>query len=407
MLRQGVPVAIALFALRVGWQLRCYLELPASQFQHLLHDPGQTSKAYADHAGHELSLLSGKRRGMILNDFCKKTLAQLHPDSKIEEPRLGTCCNGARRSASQAEYDFSMDGRKVRCKSAQMSWGKHAKHWRVKFQHIKLPWPGFRDQAPFDELYLTIFSPDSLHIIKHDLQTRVTSSGKRTASSGHDIHVDGASGQECWQTARSQILEKLLVGGRCKLVARVELSDVEVRDWLLLEMDGVAPRQDNAYKRVPLNHMTPRLRGTRIEEIAFELDQCLHQNLSFSRHCPTANWVRGGVAVEVKHGQMRFNKGKTCWRCTFSGIKSASDSLRDLDKLNELWLAIYSPFGLHFLKHPGGKVRFCDTGAGQQAAGSDIHIYAPSHVLDVREACSEMLRKMKEWGCQPLATVHW
>ena len=54
------------------------------------------------------------------------------------------------------------------------------------------------DEPPFDDLYLTLFSPDSLHIIKHDLQTGVSTVGKRTGSNGHVIVVQAARMQECW-----------------------------------------------------------------------------------------------------------------------------------------------------------------------------------------------------------------
>ena len=153
MLRSGVPLP-SVFKLDVGWQFRS-LVLSASQFQHILNDAGRTSEVFMRHSGHALSLLSGTRRGMILQDFCRKELARLHPHSKIEEPLRSTCCNGARRSALQAEYDFGMDARKVKCRSAQMSWNRAMMRWRVLFPKVKLPRSGFWDEAAFDDLYLT------------------------------------------------------------------------------------------------------------------------------------------------------------------------------------------------------------------------------------------------------------
>ena len=182
-----------------------------------------------------------------------------------------------------------------------MSWNKARRRWRVSFKQVKLPWPGFRDRAPFDELYLTLFSPDSLYIIKHDLQTGVSAAGKRTGISGHDIEVTGASGQECWQTARSQMLDKFLAPGRCELVAQIDLSGVEVRNWQRNQMEGMTSRQDDAYQGIPLKHMTPRSRGLCIEEIAFELDQTsLQRSLSqrnssvssaFGHRCGSASFA--------------------------------------------------------------------------------------------------------------------
>ena len=396
MLRSGLHPA-SVFRLGGGWQYRC-LVLSASQFQHILNDPAQTS------------LLSGKRRGMILQELCKKELARLHPHSTIEEPMPGTCWNGARRSANNALCDFVLDNRKIECKSAQMSWSKRRTGWLVRFRHVKLP-SGYRYQAPFDDLYLTLFSPDSLYIIKHDLQTGVTAVGKQTGSDGHDIVVYGASGQECWQSARSQILDKILAPGRCKLVAQIDLSGVEVRSWLRKQMEELRAPQDYVYQNVPLSHMTTRKRGLCIEEIAFKLDQILNPNCSFSRNSSESevDWVRSGVRVECKSAQMCQNKqrGSWCWRCCFRNIKSASSGVRDLDLFDELWLAIYSPRGIHVFKHPGGQVRFSLTGLKEQHSGQDIHVYSSKNVLNVREALDEMLHKMEAWGCQPLATILW
>ena len=393
-------VSIAtLIACVFGWQLRC-LVLSASRFQHILNDPGQTSEAYLGRAGHELFLLSGKRRGMIMQELCKKELAVLHPHSTITEPSRGACCNGAQRSASQAGWDFSLGGRKVECKSAQMSWEEYGKRWVVRFWGIKLPRPGFREQAPFYDLYLTIFSPDSLYIIKHDLRMGVISVGKLTGSSGHDIQIRGARRQECWKTALSQIIDKLLAAGHCKLVTHIDLSATEVRVFLAQQMEGMAARQDTEYEGVPLSQMTPALRGLRIEEIAFEVNRMLHPNCSLSRTSSKVDWVRGEeVRVEVKHGMMLFDKGSRCWKCSFSHIKC--------DLFDELWLAIYSPFGIHFLKHPGGQVRFSLTGLREEARGKEMHVLGGQNVIDAREALDEMVQKMEAWGCQPLATILW
>ena len=404
MLRSGLHPA-SVFRLGGGWQFRC-LVLSASQFQDILNDPGQTSKTYVGHAGHELSLLSGKRRGMILNKLCKKELARLHPHSTIKEPTTGSHCDGACRSANNALYDFFLDGRKVKCKSAQLSWIEANKQWRALFHRVKLPCPCFQDQAPFDDLYLTLFSPDRLHIIRHDLQTGVCSTGKRTESQGHQICVRATRGQECWQTGLYQILNRFLTNG-CELVSSVDLSAVEVSNWLTQQMEGLTTLQDHAYEGVPLHHMVQQLRGLRIEGIAFEVDQILHPNCSFSRSSSEVDWVRGVVRVEIKSAQMCYSKVQRCWRCSFQNIKCGCQGARDRDLFDELWLAFYSPLGIHILKHPGGKVRFSLTGLQEQDDGQRVNVYSSQNVIDVRAALDQMLHKMEAWGCQPLATILW
>ena len=406
MLRTALPAVTAFFPFGFRWQQRRPLVLSASQFLHILEKPDFTSQAYNGNAGHELSLLPGTRRGTILERFCKNELARLNPNSKIEEPTEGTRCDGSRKPTSQAEYDFVLNGRKTECKSAQMSWNSNAKCWSITFCSIKLSETEFRERAPFDDLYLTIFSPDSLHIIKHDLQTRVALAGKRTKSSGHQIVVRGARRQESWQSARSQILGKLLAAGHCELVAYIDLSAKEVRAFLAQQMEGMAARQDHEYKGVPLNHTGPELRGLRIEQIGFEVDQILHPNVSFqfSRSSSNVDWVRGDVKVENKHGQMLFDQDRQCWYCGFSRIKCAGANVRETNMFDELWLVIYSPFGLHFLKHPGN----FDPGMRQSPRGRHLRLSAPKHMLDIKEALDLMLVKIEvDWGCQPLATVLW
>ena len=407
MLQPGVPVAIALvFAFNFGWQLRCHLKLPAWWFHNILNDSGRTSKVYFDHAGHELSMLCSKRH-RLLKELCKKELVRLNPNSKIEDPIEGVRCDGKRRSAYHAQYDFSMNGRQINCKSARMSWRERQKCWLVNFRGVKLQWPGYRDRVPFDDLYLILFSPDSLHIIKHDLHTGVSTCGKETGTRGHAIVVAGASGQECWQAARSQILDKFLAAGHCKLASHIDLSATEVRTWLAQHMGGTSPCLDSEYKGVPLNQMAPQLRGLRIEQIAFEVDQLLHPNCSFSRASSKVDWVRGGVKVEVKHGQMCFNKGGKSWKCSFSNIQCASSGVRARDMFDELWLAIYSPFGIHILKHPGGNVHLSLSGLKVAISGKDMHVLGGQNVIDVRKALDKMLKKMETWGCEPLATIVW
>ncbi|CAK9015822.1 unnamed protein product [Durusdinium trenchii] len=406
MLRTALPATTAVFPRGFRWPHWRPLVLSAAQFLHILKKPDLTSQAYIGNAGHELSLLSGTRRGKVLEQFCKKELARLNPNSKIEEPAEGTRFDGTRRSLYHSEYDFTMDGRKVECKSSQLSWNNHAKCWGFQFSSIKLPWLGFRDQAPFDDLYLTLFSPDSLHIIKHDLQTGVSKVGELTGRSGHKIFVSGARGQEGWQSARSQILGKLLAAGHCELVAHIDLSGTEVRAFLAEQLEGMAARQDHEYKGVPLNHTGPELRGFRIEKIAFEVDRILHPHVSFefSRSSSEVDWVRGDVKVENKHGQMLFDPGRGCWYCNFFSIKCAGANVRAHNLFDELWLAIYSPFGLHFLKHPGD----FDPSVMQGPRGKHLRLSAPRHVLDVKVALDHMLKKMEvDWGCQPLATVLW
>ena len=205
----------------------CNLVLPASQFQDIIDDVGVTSMIYKGSPGHSLSLVSGDRRGKILKDLCRKELAKMHPNSRIQDAVRGACCNGQQRGAHQAEYDFSIGKKRIECKSSFMKWSARSQEWQVLFYMVKLPWAGIRERASFDDLYLILVTPDHVDIIKHDLEMFLF---KHATSSSYRVHIAGSRKQECWKIAE-QILEKLLGReSRCSLVAQVDLSNPQVED---------------------------------------------------------------------------------------------------------------------------------------------------------------------------------
>ena len=236
----------------------CNLVLPASQFQDIIDDVGVTSMIYKASPGHSLSLVSGDRRGKILKDLCRKELAKMHPNSRIQDAVRGACCNGQQRGAHQAEYDFSIGKKRIECKSSFMKWSARSQEWQVLFYMVKLPWAGIRERASFDDLYLILVTPDHVDIIKHDLETFLF---KHATSSSYRVHIAGSRKQECWKIAYDQILEKLLGReSRCSLVAQVDLSNPQVQSWISKSLRTASTPQDDAYNRIPLSGMTSALR---------------------------------------------------------------------------------------------------------------------------------------------------
>ena len=150
-----------------------------------------------------------------------------------------------------------------------------------------------------------------------------------------------------------------------------------------------------AGKAKPLSTLNPALRGLRVQQVAYEVDQTLNRNSIFSTDCSGADWTRNGIRVEVKHGQMCFRKAEQRWTCTFSGIKCAAAGARDHDFFDELWLVVYSPLGLHFLKHPGGTRLYVTTGLQIYDCGGYISIAGPAGVQNVQAALKTILRKME------------
>lgn len=389
-------------------QCRCLVKLCSSQFQDIIDDVGVASQHYKGRAGYPLSVLSGHRRGTILQQFCRKQLAEMYPRSMIQDAVPGISGNGRRRARHQSEYGFSFDQRRIECKSSLMQWNKKRQNWLVSFSGIKLPWADVRVQAPFDDLYLMMVSPNHLDIIKHDLKTFVATNGKSTLSIGHQIRIHASRKQRCWKAARAQILDKLLSReSSCSAVAHLEFSNPGIQSWLSQSLRRAAAPQDEAYLGTPLGSMSSSLRGKRIEQIAYKVDQILHPGSIFSTGHSVVDWVRDGLGVEVKHGQMIYDKKETRWRCNFSGIKCAFDHVREQDSFDELWLVVYSPRGLHFFKHPGRNNGYVEAGLRTDSFGHCMLIRAPRGSFDFAAALEAVMQKIKDIGCQLFVEVLW
>ena len=137
--------------------------------------------------------------------------------------------NGRRRGSNTAAYDFLMGGRRVEIKNSRMAWASTERRWCVEFSSIKLPFKE-RTTSAFDDLYLVILSPESLHLIKHDLVAWVSRCGQRTAVSGHVIQVHGSRGSDCWGDALGEILGKLCDGGGCRMVYEQPFSELSFHE---------------------------------------------------------------------------------------------------------------------------------------------------------------------------------
>ena len=247
-----------------------------------------------------------------------------------------------------------------------------------------------------------------MDIIKHDLKTFVS---KHSQSESFRVCVRGKRKQKCYKTAKMQILDKLLSrDSGCSLVTQLDIRDPARQSWLSKNLRTIATLQNAAYSGVPLSSMTSSDRGLRIERIALSLDQQLHPGCAFSSS-KSVDWVRAAsgvqVGVEVKHGQMLFINETNCWVCRFSGIKCALSGAREQDSFDELWLVVYSPFRLHFFKHPGGTDCYVETGVSRAKEGQQIVFVAAGGMLDVKAALKAIMQKMETKGCRLFAEVFW
>ena len=181
------------------------------------HPPTRTEAAFQG-----VLLAASKARGGRLEQLGREVDAIRHPRAVFADAEPGKCADGSWRSQSNAEYDWMRDGLRVECKSAQLSWDKDNRRWRLRFYDVKLPHEGAA--AAFDELQLAAYTPRGVYIYQHDLKVGVSTCGKATKVTGHQIAIFGPRGKECWEEALDAILAKLDASG-CKRLAEIDFCD--------------------------------------------------------------------------------------------------------------------------------------------------------------------------------------
>lgn len=361
---------------RTTWSARgCrrYTTFAASLFQHHWEDVGLTAYPYN---WHPLALLNTARRGAVIEKWARQKLQESNPKCLVEDAVPGICVDGRQRSWNMAEYDFRCDGRKVEVKSAQLSQGVHGKRWRVRFQRIDF------QQPAFDDLYLVIFSPKWLHLVKHDLQTAMSNSGR-------EVRVFGK--HRAWEDSLDLILDKLCTIGHCQLIGKIETSD----SWIAAECEQHAGCTTPYYCGRPFASMSPQLRGFRIERLLREVDQLLHPEMIWSRpssdlqhHSHMADWIRGETRVEAKSSQLSLSSAKK-WYCEFHGVKPGS--------FDELLLAIYSPIGIDIFRRDGET----------QQESVHFRVSASGGELNPLRALHQIEEKLTERNCRKVARIPW
>ena len=376
---------------------RRVLVLQSSEFEHLF-EKGRTELAYA---GSLIQDWSQYEQGMMCQEWARKVLQEQNPEATIFDPEPGTCCDGSSRGLHRADYDFILDHRRVEIKSARMVWISRHRCWMVQFRSVKFAYAD-RVQAAFDDLYLVIVSPKSLHLIKHDLVTGVSSDGLRTKVRGHRIIVLASRGIDCCEEASVQIVQKLCERGSCHFIAEKPFSELDCKPLVRQVSPGKA-----AVAGLPMSCMSCQKRGKRIEGIALAIDHGLHPHCEFrlvkgsngNSNAPV-DWVRGEDRVEVKSCALTFDRSNNLWHCTFACIKP--------DLFDELWLASYTSLGIYYyrssLRNPVG---FCRAGAATRIQWHHLIFYGPCNELDPLEAFKAIETKMKSKGFEPVAIVEW
>ena len=390
--------------------------LPSSCFQHIIDDVGDTTAAFASD---QLSITSPYRRGHLLEDLANRVLERLHPGCCVQDPPASaTSSTGQPGGKGKADWDGTFQGRRLEFKTAQLSYQRSRSRWQLAFHDVKFARDG-RASQPFDDLYLLAYAPDGFYLLKHDLATGITSCGGRNATRGHRISVSSHTGQS-WREAMCTILAKLMSTGTCKLLAIISKADPLVQA-MYCRLSGLnCSLASTVYEGIPWSTMSPALRAHRVERIGVELDQLLNPRSAFStaagevtsRGCrrgvsnAAVDWVRDSTRVEVKSAKMMFDVRQPRWVCYFSKIKLPGCGDSCSIYFDELWLAVYSPLGIHFFKHWGWRDRLY--GKRRLAVeGTALSVCGRRNDLDFRSALKDMRGNLEAAGAELHAVVLW
>ena len=185
------------------------LVVPAAAFASELAYRTVTASTFA---GAPLASHDAVTRGKVLTGYARRCDADEHPGAVIEDAVAGEDVDGKKRG-HQAAYSYQRDGRRVACKSAQLKWAAGSDNrWMLQFTAIKLD--------ACDELLLAAYTPEGVHLFRHDRRAGLSTNGKSTAATGKEITFYGPKHEPDWRVALREILEKVVAKG-CRRLAFV------------------------------------------------------------------------------------------------------------------------------------------------------------------------------------------
>ena len=438
------------------------LVLPASRFLAL----GSELRSYADRTyadpelpplTHEICSLASTKRHELLSSLVRMLdETEIHPDSEFEPP-TDECAS---------IVAWRRDGKRIGVRCAQMQWVSLAAGrqpsmldvtasgtWVVRFPNV----PVQTEPAAFDELYLALYSPEALHIFRHDGSFGVSTAGRRLAtqfsSRGKQIQVYASQSVRGWRAALELYILPKLWTSDCVSLGTLAFEDRRAIELAASFKQSSDSKLAASYAGVPLADRSPSSRRATLEKIVREVDAELHPGASFEagaavrttsaaaasppdsggqqsgeqqaeeeaakwqRHC---SWLRDGVRVTCKSAQLGWDKSSRKWRFTFQGIRSrgaarapelaasAPEPDPEPQVASELYLALYTPKGVYVYLHDG---LLGLTGAGRMSAlsGKQLKLAGPIHEEDWERALDQTILPMLDddeaSGCRRLAFV--
>ena len=388
------------------------LTLSAAQFPELLE--ASTSLTQQAYAREPLFDLPGPHKGRVMQKAIQHTLANSFPSIRFSEAPSGAPANGHKRGGNQGEFDFMCNDRRVECKGTSMAWDRDLARWRARWVKVKLD--------KFDDLLLALHSPGQIDVVQHDHVTGITNAGCGTSVLGYVVQAVASRGNHDACRAREEILEKMRTHS-CRHLATMPCDSGMMGDLVLRELHTETAKLAALwYKGVPLSDHTSSSRALRLQAVALAVDRMIHANSVFDpqvyasevvgtlqpqrrgKNRGSADWWRDKIRVEFKSALLCWVSRR--WQVKFGHVKFASQVEPNSAHFDELWLGLYTPFGLYILQY-SGEIGRCRTGALLDDFGHAVIVGGPKHQQCPEAALTAILGKFEQSGCKLLANFSW
>ncbi|CAE7942403.1 mad2l1-1 [Symbiodinium necroappetens] len=394
---------------------RCILTLRASNFPEIFDR--RPSTADAAFAGDPLCQLEASRRGKVIQKLLRDNSAIFSPSGTSSEAPRGLRVNGQRRARHQSEFDWSLNGRRMECKSTRLAWDPSQSRWFARWRAIKFRKEDSNSACSFDDLILVLHSPFRLDIIMHDFNAFVNTQGDRTPTIGHTVCCRASAASTDALHASESIIQKLIQHpGSCHHIASFRTDAEPVTGAVTDELSTSSYAKSwGHYRNAPLAELSAASRGLLLQDLAYRIDQMLHPSSAFALSPESeergirrgsADWCRDGRLVEFKSSKISWVDSAQAWRIRFCCIKDTLHRPDGFSPFDELWLGIYSP-GAFYLVHHRGDFAKTSNGVATACLGRAIVLSTPSHGADISLAAKCLLAKFESNGCKLLAQVVW
>ena len=392
--------------------LRAPLVVPASNFELELGYRTVTATTYA---GAPLAKHDTTTRAKVLTTFARRRDTEVHPGATFADAIPGKGVDGRRLGKYMASYHWERDGRRVACRCAQLLWDGSQPRWELRFTDVQLNARGKSDAA-FDELQLLAYTPQGVHLFRHDLHAGVSTNGKRTSVMGvSNIKFFGPRNEPDWRVALGEILVKMERKG-CMPLESASFDDPRLAAAIA---ETPLPMSASVFEGVPLTDCGAKARGDVLGRLVRRLDEgWLHKGAIFEE--PVAGrsvdgkrrahnqvqygWQRDGRRVACKSAGLVWSRTNG-WQLGYTNVKLPVVGERD-SAFDELLLAAYTPEGVHVHRHDL-RSGLSTCGKSTAAAGQQIKFYGPKYESNWHISLGEILAKMEDKGCKPLAFVPW